>query len=738
MMMNPFKTLALPRLVKTPHATTSSSPKRCVREKTKREEPLLDRFKHALGGDAKKDGDGKEEKGTKKEKQKPFHNLRDYGAWLESYTHNVPSAESAHAYYRMMYEELLKMVDTSECLNDMPNPFTTALASDLLWKLTETSPHLTTEEKRRRQQVHVGLLCQIYSTSARDIKDALSRRDGVKILFEKMVPHYETSKLMQQRADELENECNMYRAENALMDVTLKRIDQVLRLGIKKWQSMICRSLFDHWRQKTRTLRMYREHFNVLSRHVKRVLKRHTKKNVFIQWREIAHMNRYDVKNKKLIALEEHVHMRTRERESLKEELETLERRLRELKARRASMVRQNTVIKSELLKAYEMDVVGEVKKKNIANLTERSKDDDDVGTFGDHINRNEIVQLVRFSKVKVEFLKAVLLQYGFADDINDTFREMATFLAFMSDDLRDVFCFYAKMEGGGRTLSEDEVYKLFQDSNVVSTKSANDSAIMQRIFRTVTIHDSQFVDGHCELSPETYIEVLVRVACEKYRSGSFSSKRHRKGGTADKSLFECFKMLCDEHIFTQAMRHDADLFRRRVYGNLGIRVFLVEFQDLLSSIFLKYASVSPDDDMYYMKIKGFVELVDNANLHKFGFTHGLVNDIFNSVQHFTTAKEYSSSSTTTKNERYRFFVQDDHLVTFDEFIEAVAACACFRYPSPYMPMADKFKDFVAEITPPILKKKAEREVTARSVGMKRVFSPQFLALLREKSLCAQ
>jgi len=222
------------------------------------------------------------------------------------------------------------------------------------------------------------------------------------------------------------------------------------------------------------------------------------------------------------------------------------------------------------------------------------------------------------------------------------------------------------------------------------------------------------------------YVEALIRFACETFRSKEmisnkvsakiFSSSYHSLmtfkddddgdgGGEKDKvvTIYECFLKFCETYLFPNAMRHDADMFRTRLFGNKTVNDTLVRYWKPLLEIFMYYtthssSSSSSDSSMSSTKTmtkKDFVCLVRDLNLVKFGFTFNIVSDIFESIQHHRFNEEDEEEK---EKKEASFNHKDDSEVTFMEFIEALAACACVRYSSPYEPLENKFTSIVKDL----------------------------------------
>jgi len=404
---------------------------------------------------------------------------------------------------KIMYEELLKMIDTSECSDDIPNNFLAALACDLLWYLTERDKSLTEAQREKRQALNIRLVKEIYPR--RDIEKIMRSGDGaIRTLFNS-VPYFEASRKVQTKIDSLERETFKFKSECDLMDRMVKRVEDVLQKGVKTWQTMISRAAFRHWRNQAESSKRFRSHFSLLSSHVRDAFRTYSKKSVFQQWLKITHQGKFDVQNKMLQNLEEHNHSLEKEKYELEQKLKEMNARLNLLRARRADKSNENMDLKEKLVKIYRRESVKLLNKA--ASTLERAKSEKTtrLRILERHITIQETGHLLEFTKIKIEFLKSLVVQYGFKDNVNESYRSILSYLDFMADDLRDIFRFYAKSDGGGRTISESEMRTLMSDLGYSQRKKRNESRFRE-VFRSVTIRDAQFIEGHCELSPETYV----------------------------------------------------------------------------------------------------------------------------------------------------------------------------------------------------------------------------------------
>eukprot|EP00939_MAST-03C_sp_MAST-3C-sp1_P001641 g1641.t1 len=629
-----------------------------------------------------------------------------------------------------MTEELLKIVDSLEAFDETPSRFTTALACDLLWKMNAIDASISESEREERQRTFVRLYQHIYTSyeDPRSFQKKVEKR-GMRHFFS-LTPFYESSSSLLKEVLKLEKERKQFKVEYDLIRLYNRATENMMNSGVRKWQQMTKKVLFDQWRLKTRVGKKFRTYKARLTERIQRAMISRSRKEYFLKWRRITRQNHYGQKFKMLRALEENVASRQSDKTELQREVRELEMRLKALKLRRPMFQGRSDKLRENLVASYEeeMHVRGNIQIMNLLHRTRR----DAIHDVGSRVNSAEASHLVDYtSGLHLDYLKSLQIRFDFADDIDKAFGSLRTWIDIFADRLRDIFCYYAKYDGVARTMSENEFETLLRDARVFeepeksstttrTTTTGSTSATLRNIssvrrhaidvqvskdtFRSVTIHHAQFVEGHCVLTPNTYVEALLRVACEAYFGTPRDRMRRRLAGKYndgeetkldDRTMSQCFVALCEKDLFTHCMRHDADGFRRLVYESANIQDAILENRDVLVRIFLHYATHRTSRGDAAIGKDDFVRLVTHANLIKFGFTHEIVSDIFCGIQH----RAKMSAEEAEKNRMMPALeVEEDTYACFEEFVEGIASCACYRFPNPYEPLHIKFKMLLADI----------------------------------------
>jgi len=605
----------------------------------------------------------------------------DYETWLDSYTQNASSFRSTEIYYETMREELLKIADAAERSNNLPNRFCTALACDLQYNLSQSQRFGTKEDRMKQSLLNMELFRSIYAED--DISAAI--KEGPRG-FLKLTPYFEVSQELQAKVDELQEERKGYEEEFEKIKLMNERTERVLNKGMKNWQGMLVRQVFDHWRYKLRLSKVHRTFKNKLGLHMKKIWNLVDKREIFEKWVHLTRENQYNRTHKSLMELEVNVRKKEAEKEELSNTLQKMMDSVRTYKSRRTELEKKNQELKAELTGLYQE----EMKLNGLEVQTSGQAADgaaDGAADIG-HMDVQGMRELIAFTRISLEVVKTLQVQYKLSEDIDEMYRGISRWLKSAADDNRDVFCFYAMSKGGARTMSEDEFGRLLLDSKVV--RGSFSKASVQQVFRAVTIENEQFVEGHCELVPQTYIEALLRVACEKFCPATAMAGTD---GSSTPTLLSCVCRLCEDFIFPHAQRHDADMFRQKVFGNPRMREMVWVNRKKLQRIFWYYAKIvdKEDEAPSTMDLEEFMKLVEDCNLSGFGFTQSIVADIFMSIQHRPDEDADDVSAAQLEHSA-------DLQVTFEEFIEGLVACACYRNPNPYEPLDMKFKSFIVNI----------------------------------------
>ena len=604
----------------------------------------------------------------------------DFERWIESYTQNMP-IRGKKMYLRRMGEELLKAVDSMESMDLLPNKFAAAVACDLIWRLNETEEERTEETRRNVASLILHIVQHIFRCSEDDFLKAARHQRIAETLF-RSTPFFEASAKLLTEIQRLQKEREKYSMEYNLIKIFNAATENMMNVGVGKWQRMTLRAVLGQWRFVCRTSKKFKKLKAKLSQRMQNIWTSTSKRETFEQWVQITRQNRFARKHGHLNALERSVDDRIRDRDALLRKLHEVESKVKTLKSRRPEFEKRSALLKERLVSTYESDMAVHHNLQTL-QMIHRTREDA-IHEVDDRVNTLEASHLLNFTRIELEFMKSIQIRYGLTEDINVMYRSILAILDLFADRMRDIFYYYAKGDGATRTMNETELDELLADAKVDGLKSET----VHKLFRVVTIQNAQFVEGHCVLTPKTYVEMLLRIACE------IDQANERR------PLAKKFGRLCEKYLFTYCMRHDGDGFRMRVFRDRDVQSAILESSALLLSVFLHFGNVRTSTGSTAMCSSDFVALLARTNLAKFGFTHEIALDIFCSIQHHVEDSISSSNADVTDGEGYDPELErmEDNFATFEEFVEGIAACACFRFTNPYEPLHIKFKNFVGDL----------------------------------------
>eukprot|EP01006_Ploeotia_vitrea_P034011 TRINITY_DN65686_c8_g7_i1.p1 TRINITY_DN65686_c8_g7~~TRINITY_DN65686_c8_g7_i1.p1 ORF type:complete len:972 (+),score=98.80 TRINITY_DN65686_c8_g7_i1:65-2980(+) len=160
------------------------------------------------------------------------------------------------------------------------------------------------------------------------------------------------------------------------------------------------------------------------------------------------------------------------------------------------------------------------------------------------------------------------------------------------------------------------------------------------------------------EMTPEEWVESLIRLAHRKYRKNN-------------ESLPSALGSLLDNHVSKHCLQVDLTDFKAQVYSK-EVQEVLAKYRHHLSDVFKHWARVVTPGHPYEMSTAQWKKLLDDATLVDEVFTHYAAQAIFTKLQ------------------------EDDSIdLLYHEFTEAIVAVSAFKNPAPYLPLHQRLDHFI-------------------------------------------
>lgn len=234
--------------------------------------------------------------------------------------------------------------------------------------------------------------------------------------------------------------------------------------------------------------------------------------------------------------------------------------------------------------------------------------------------------------------------------------------------DLRKWYRHYAR--SGGMDRAE---YWSFTKSCKLISASLN-TALADLIYVKAATPDSKTEAGAAEdtdreLSASEFAECLVRIADVRSQQGPISDRLER---------------LLEHDIRPRALQSDMDRFRREINAQ-PVRAVFAKHRSKLQKVFRFYASYDVRTDaakkhVSTMNFAEFLAMIKDAGMMDASLNQGRLMQVFGNVQQdllATQAEEQEPLDSTSE-------------LVYMEFLEALCALSVYRFPDPYMPLAQK------------------------------------------------
>eukprot|EP00941_MAST-03F_sp_MAST-3F-sp1_P005154 g5154.t1 len=535
----------------------------------------------------------------------------DYEDWIDMYLKNVDTFRSSAIYYTSIREELLELSEKAQRVEPLPNQYILAVACDLQLKLADTNRFDDTFERNQQRQLIMDLIKCIYVDE--NIEERIER-DGLRGLLE-LTPYFSVVQGMNKEVVEKVKEEAKYKGELNLIEDMNERTTRVLDRAIESWQKLFLRAILRHWRNKTALSAKQQQYKTRLADYYFKLQKRMMKRRIFEEWVHCTH---------KVIRLKSLAHVDKLEDATEKEadDLAELEAILEEEEEILAELTRKKNALDTSRMN-FEQDLENLMIKHRSHMEDDRRAAEDAVAVMRTNISgmveEESMREMLQFTEISFETIESIAKEYKMKGNPYERADRVLQYLRMTAEDNKCIFRYYSMSTGiderdekGQRKLSEKEFYSFLDDTNIMSMAekekgvlTAVDEALAAKIdqefttddvitiFKTVGIEHDQFFQGEIELSPKLFIEVLVRVAVEKYvmAPGDEDGDGDFDAEDLPHSMLYCLKRLCEEDIYPFAHRSDAGWFRQNVFQSLEMQDLIWDNRIALQQIFRYYAS---------------------------------------------------------------------------------------------------------------------------------------------------
>jgi hypothetical protein len=262
--------------------------------------------------------------------------------------------------------------------------------------------------------------------------------------------------------------------------------------------------------------------------------------------------------------------------------------------------------------------------------------------------------------------------------------------------DLKRIFEHYAAGADGGHSerMSLNEFWDLVKDCAFTKSQGTDHSAIKKELFNTMYLKASDHkaksnvsVD-EIEILPDAFVETLLEISFRKFRKEQSLSKR--------------FSTLLSRYLLPKACRTNTESFRAEISQD-DIQAVFKKHSSHLRKVFSYYAAQTAKAEKKAgnktigeeagMNLDAWIRLLRDTKVvtrpgdMRHDFPDESARKVFVNVQMGGDDDAEASSSGSA----------DDSMI-FLEFLEAVAATACFKIVNPYTPLATRLETFLKEL----------------------------------------
>jgi len=220
------------------------------------------------------------------------------------------------------------------------------------------------------------------------------------------------------------------------------------------------------------------------------------------------------------------------------------------------------------------------------------------------------------------------------------------------------------------------------------------------------------------ELSAPQFIESLLRLAHGRYApvrrvhtSNSHNSQRRASSARRKRSvvaeatitatLAAQLEQLIQCHIIPHARLSDVDSFRKKL-ASVEVDAVFSKQREALRAMYMLAAKADGGSQFHsHINAKEFVQLLDSHRVLSGGLSRTTVANVFNNSQ--------SESGIGIKGGGGSSAESMSSQLNFTEFKEALAACAQFKDPNPYLAFERVIENFLFQLLPKKQRKKGVR-----------------------------
>ena len=323
--------------------------------------------------------------------------------------------------------------------------------------------------------------------------------------------------------------------------------------------------------------------------------------------------------------------------------------------------------------------------------------------------------EMKAFTSLNFQKIKDLLLEEGEDDndDNDDNNNEkqknpqvyhLSKYLGTVYKDIKKIFRAYGAMgSGAASSISSSEFDVLIKDIKICDKMFTKDDVhliFLRCNWQVDTITGKLKTSGNRSLTKLEFVECLVRCAYSRFHSSTTTT------------LKDCVEILFNKHLLPFAQRSDVDAFRKRIHEP-QIQLCFQKYETQLKFVFIEKAGtdgvIQLDEFTNFLKKKGVV----NSQLPA-----KKIMKIFNCVQNNSDNNVGGGDDDIDDDD-------DDETadceMTFDEFLESLAAVACFYMPDPYICLEQRVEVFfltkvIDHITPSMLRQFKARAESARKL----------------------
>tara|TARA_B110000090_G_scaffold155576_1_gene171020 strand:- start:21 stop:974 length:954 start_codon:yes stop_codon:yes gene_type:complete len=258
---------------------------------------------------------------------------------------------------------------------------------------------------------------------------------------------------------------------------------------------------------------------------------------------------------------------------------------------------------------------------------------------------------------------------------------------------------------GDATSMSISEFWEVIRDCDL-GKPSHDTSAIKKELFQRIferadaleegeTVSTSN-VSGDAEITPDGFINALIEIGLRKYKKEKHYSRR--------------FELLLTKSILPKACRTNTDSFRKDISQD-DVQSVFKKYSLKLRAVFESYAkqklkrmkkkkknddeetNTSTELDMglpEWIKWCRDFKLITRSGDMKNDFGENVANKVFRNVQ-------AGGDDPGDGDDGGGSVGGGDDSLIYLEFLEALAAVACFKFVNPYIPLATRLEQFLSD-----------------------------------------